>query len=84
MYTRLIFQDREGALQTKNQLSMLPGSAIKVGGWVLKANLVLRFGPNHELGFIVKLGPSWTIEVGVIEANLGLHRTKYILEYNKK
>ena len=30
-----------------------------VGRWmVLKANLVLRFGPNHDFGFAFRLGPS--------------------------
>ena len=30
---------------------------------VLKANLVLCFGPNHVLGFAFWLGPSWTIDI---------------------
>ena len=39
-------------LHTRNQLPC-------VGGWVvLKANLLLHFGPNHELGFILRLGSS--------------------------
>ena len=62
-------------LQTKNQYPRLPGSTLKgcveMLWWlywnvlaailVLKANLVLCFGPNHDFWYSFRLGPRWTI-----------------------
>ena len=53
------------SIHTKSHASSLPGTTLKfsVGGWVvLKANLVLSFGPNWNcvLGLRLSLGPSWT------------------------